>query len=114
VENTATAFTHDLKKGEVLEIPIGHGDGNYYCDDATLEQLHKNEQVIFRYVTPAGEINEEANPNGSRDNIAGICNEGRNVLGMMPHPERASEDLLGMRDGLKLLHSLVNSQAVRR
>src|SRR5208282_420041 len=80
VENTATAFTHELNKGEVLEIPIGHGDGNYYCDDATLEQLHKNEQVIFRYVTPAGEINEEANPNGSRDNIAGICNEGRNVL----------------------------------
>jgi len=114
VENTATPFTHGLKQGEVLEIPIGHGDGNYYCDDETLAGLKKNEQIIFRYATPAGEITEEANPNGSRENIAGICNEGRNVLGMMPHPERASEDLLGMKDGLKLLHSLVSSQVVRR
>jgi phosphoribosylformylglycinamidine synthase len=114
VENTATPFTHGLKQGEVLEIPIGHGDGNYYCDDETLAGLKKNEQIIFRYATPAGEITEEANPNGSLENIAGICNEGRNVLGMMPHPERASEDLLGMKDGLKLLHSLVSSQVVRR
>ena len=114
VENTATPFTHYLKQGEVLEIPIGHGDGNYYCDDETLAGLKKNGQIIFRYATPEGEITDEANPNGSLENIAGICNEGRNVLGMMPHPERASEDLLGMKDGLKLLHSLVNSQAVRR
>jgi phosphoribosylformylglycinamidine synthase len=97
----------------VLEIPIGHGDGNYFCDDSTLASLHKNEQVIFRYATPAGEITAAANPNGSLDNIAGVCNEGRNVLGMMPHPERASEDVLGMKDGLKLLKALVNSAAIK-
>jgi len=112
VENTATPFTHGLTPGEILEIPIGHGDGNYFCDEPTLTQLHKNEQVIFRYASPAGEITAAANPNGSLENIAGICNEGRNVLGMMPHPERASEDVLGMRDGLKLLHALVDSAAV--
>ena len=113
IENTATPFTHDLQNGEVLEIPIGHGDGNYFCDESTLAQLHKNEQVIFRYATPAGEITSGANPNGSLDNIAGVCNEGRNVLGMMPHPERASEDLLGMKDGLKLLRALVSSTTVQ-
>jgi phosphoribosylformylglycinamidine synthase len=113
VESTTTPFTHELTKGEVLEIPIGHGDGNYFCDDSTLAQLHKNDQVVFRYSTAAGEITEAANPNGSLDNIAGICNEGRNVLGMMPHPERASEDVLGMKDGLKLLRALVNSTTVK-
>jgi phosphoribosylformylglycinamidine synthase subunit PurQ / glutaminase len=112
VENTATPFTHGLTQGEVLKIPIGHGDGNYFCDESTLEQLNKHEQVIFRYVTPQGAITPESNPNGSLQSIAGICNEGRNVLGMMPHPERASEDLLGMRDGLKLLSALVASAAV--
>jgi phosphoribosylformylglycinamidine synthase len=114
LENTATPFTHGLTQGEVLEIPIGHGEGNYFCDESTLAQLHKNEQVIFRYATPAGEITAEANPNGSLDNIAGICNEGRNVLGMMPHPERASENVLGMKDGLKLLRALVDSAAVHQ
>jgi len=114
LENTATPFTHGLTAGEVLEIPIGHGEGNYFCDESTLAQLHKNEQVIFRYATPAGEITAEANPNGSLDNIAGICNEGRNVLGMMPHPERASENVLGMQDGLKLLRALVDSAAVHQ
>jgi phosphoribosylformylglycinamidine synthase len=113
VENTGTPFTHELSKGEVLEIPIGHGDGNYFCDETTLTELHRNEQVIFRYATAAGEITDEANPNGSLDSIAGICNEGRNVLGMMPHPERASEGVLGMKDGLKLLHALVNSAATK-
>ena len=112
VENTATPFTHGLTQGEVLEIPIGHGEGNYFCDEPTLAQLNKREQVIFRYATPQGTITSEANPNGSLQNIAGICNEGRNVLGMMPHPERASEDVLGMRDGLKLLNALVESAAV--
>jgi phosphoribosylformylglycinamidine synthase I len=114
VESTATPFTQGLTKGEVLEIPIGHGEGNYFCDDATLKQLHQGDQVLFRYSTPQGEITAEANPNGSLENIAGICNEGRNVLGMMPHPERASEDLLGMRDGLKLLHSLVESATIKK
>jgi len=113
VENTATPFTHELKTGDVLKIPIGHGDGNYFCDEPTLAQLHKNDQVIFRYATPAGDITEAANPNGSLDNIAGVCNEGRNVLGMMPQPERASEEVLGMKDGLKLLRALVNSTATK-
>jgi phosphoribosylformylglycinamidine synthase len=114
VESTATPFTHSLNKGEVLEIPIGHGDGNYFCDDKTLASLHKNDQVIFRYVTPDGEQTAAANPNGSLENIAGVCNEGRNVLGMMPHPERASEDVLGMKDGLKLLQSLLTSTVALR
>src|SRR6266542_2583252 len=112
VENTNTALTRGLTTGEVLEIPIGHGEGNYFCDEATLQQLHQREQVIFRYCTGQGEITSKANPNGSLDNIAGICNEGRNVVGMMPHPERASEELLGMRDGLKLLRALVESAAL--
>ena len=112
VESSKTPFTQALTPGEVLEIPIGHGEGNYFCDDATLQQLHQRDQVIFRYATPQGEITDEANPNGSLESIAGICNEGRNVLGMMPHPERASEDVLGMKDGLKLLRSLVQSAAL--
>jgi len=112
VENTNTALTRGLTTGEVLEIPIGHGEGNYFCDEATLQQLHQREQVIFRYCTGQGEITSKANPNGSLENIAGICNEGRNVVGMMPHPERASEELLGMRDGLKLLRALVESAAL--
>jgi phosphoribosylformylglycinamidine synthase I len=114
VENNSTPFTRALTPGEVLQIPIGHGEGNYFCDDETLEQLNRREQVLFRYSTPEGSITAEANPNGSLENIAGICNEGRNVLGMMPHPERASEDLLGMRDGLKLLHSIFDHAAVRQ
>lgn len=114
VEETDTPFTHSLERGEVLEIPIGHGDGNYFCDEQTLARLNKNRQVIFRYATPAGEVSPEANPNGSLDNIAGVCNEGRNVLGMMPHPERASEDLLGMKDGLKILQALADSTSVLR
>ncbi len=112
VENTNTALTRGLTTGDVLEIPIGHGEGNYFCDEATLQQLHRREQVIFRYCTGQGEITSKANPNGSLENIAGICNEGRNVVGMMPHPERASEELLGMRDGLKLLRALVESAAL--
>jgi len=114
VESTTTPFTQGLNKGEVLEIPIGHGEGNYFCDEATLKELHQRDQVLFRYCTPQGEITQEANPNGSLENIAGICNEGRNVLGMMPHPERASEDILGMRDGLKLLRSLVESSTIKK
>ncbi len=109
-ESNETPFTHGLKKGEVLQIPIGHMEGNYFCDDATLQQLKKRDRIVFRYSTPEGEITEAANPNGAIDNIAGICNEGRNVLGMMPHPERASEEVHGMTDGLKILKSLVTAQ----
>jgi phosphoribosylformylglycinamidine synthase len=86
-------------------------EGNYFCDDPTLAALKEQDRIIFRYTTPAGEITVEANPNGSLENIAGICNEGRNVLGMMPHPERASEPELGMTDGVKILHSLVAAMA---
>ena len=111
VESTNTPYTQQLTKGEVLEIPIGHMEGNYFCDDPTLAALKEQDRIIFRYTTPAGEITVEANPNGSLENIAGICNEGRNVLGMMPHPERASEPELGMTDGVKILHSLVAAMA---
>jgi phosphoribosylformylglycinamidine synthase I len=107
VESTNTPFTHDLRKGEVLQIPIGHMEGNYYCDAETLERLQREDRAVFRYSTPKGEITREANPNGSLDNIAGICNEGRNVLGMMPHPDRSSEAMLGSADGLKIFKSMV-------
>jgi phosphoribosylformylglycinamidine synthase subunit PurQ / glutaminase len=112
VETTNTPFTHDLKKGEVMQIPIGHMEGNYFADEATLTQLREQDRVVFRYATAAGEITAEANPNGSLDNIAGICSEGRNVLGMMPHPDRSSEAMLGSADGLKIFRAMIKSQAV--
>jgi len=113
VENAETPFTQLCRKGEVLKIPIGHMEGNYFCDAETLEKLRRENRVVFRYATPQGEITAAANPNGSLDNIAGICNEGRNVLGMMPHPERASEPELGMTDGFKVMQSLVGALAAR-
>jgi phosphoribosylformylglycinamidine synthase len=113
VENTETPYTSGLRKGEVLTIPIGHMAGNYFCDPETLETLRRQERIVFRYATPAGEITPEANPNGSLDNIAGICSEGRNVLGMMPHPERASEAVLGSTDGFKIFESLVGAMATK-
>ena len=113
VETTDTPFTHGLKQGDVLRIPIGHMEGNYVCDDATLRQLKEQNRIIFRYATPSGEITAAANPNGSLENIAGICSEGRNVLGMMPHPERASEPELGGTDGFKIFESLVGAMAAK-
>jgi phosphoribosylformylglycinamidine synthase subunit PurQ / glutaminase len=107
VENTETPFTNACKKGEVLRIPIGHMEGNYYCDPETLAALKRQNRIVFRYATPDGQITGEANPNGSLDNIAGICNEGGNVLGMMPHPDRCSEALLGSADGVKVFQSMV-------
>ena len=107
VESTNTPFTSQCRQGEVLRIPIGHMEGNYFCDAATLEELKRDQRIVFRYVTAEGQITAEANPNGSLENIAGICNEGRNVLGMMPHPERASEKELGGTDGLRVIQSLV-------
>jgi phosphoribosylformylglycinamidine synthase len=101
-EETDTPFTTELSKGQVLRMPIAHGEGNYFADDATLDELERNHQVIFRYCDADGRLTPEANPNGSARNIAGICNRTRNVLGMMPHPERCSEPLLGNADGLKL------------
>jgi phosphoribosylformylglycinamidine synthase len=111
VENADTAFTQSCHEGEVLTIPIGHMAGNYFCDDQTLAELRQNKRVVFRYCNPEGEITAEANPNGSLDNIAGICSPGRNVLGMMPHPERSSEPELGCTEGFKIFESLVGAMA---
>ncbi len=106
VEHSETPFTNGYKAEQVLRIPIAHGDGNYFCDDATLAELEANQQIIFRYSDANGNITEAANPNGSRQNIAGICNINRNVLGLMPHPERAAEDVLGNHDGLAMFNSM--------
>jgi phosphoribosylformylglycinamidine synthase I len=109
VETAETAFTRECRVGQVLRIPISHGEGNYYADEATLDRLEAGGQVVFRYCTPEGLITPEANPNGSLRNIAGIINERRNVLGMMPHPERASERLMGGEDGLFIWSSILAS-----
>jgi len=111
VENAATPFTSYGVQGQVLRIPIAHADGNYVCDDATLAELQRNDQIVFRYCAADGRIDAAANPNGSLDAIAGVCNRERNVLGLMPHPERADEAVLGSTDGLVLLRSLVASLA---
>jgi len=110
-ETTDSPFTNALRAGEVLKIPIGHMEGNYFCDAATLEQLERQRRIAFRYSTPAGEVTPEANPNGSLANIAGVLSEGRNVLGMMPHPDRSSEALLGSADGLRIFQSLTQHLA---
>ena len=111
VENTNTSFTHHCQPGEIINIPIAHGDGNYYCDDDTLQEIKSNNQIVFRYATQQGEITREANPNGSRENIAGIINREGNILGMMPHPERRGEKILGNDDGLKILSSMIEKFA---
>ncbi|MGH9513001.1 MAG: phosphoribosylformylglycinamidine synthase subunit PurQ [Terriglobales bacterium] len=113
VENIDTPFTNACKAHEVLTIPIGHMEGNYFCDPSTLEELRRENRVVFRYSSPDGQITESANPNGSLDNIAGICSPGGNVLGMMPHPERASEPELGGTEGLKIFESLVGAMAAK-
>ncbi len=107
VETANSPFTSAARPGDVLRIPISHGEGNYYADPETLARLNSEDRIAFRYCTPAGEITAEANPNGSIENIAGILNERRNVLGMMPHPERASEALLGGCDGLVIWRSML-------
>ncbi len=106
VENTGLPFTNLCRPGQVLAMPIAHGEGNYFCDQATLRGLEGNGLVALRYSTAAGDLTAEANPNGSVASIAGIVNEGGNVLGMMPHPERASDALLGSTDGLFLFRSM--------
>jgi phosphoribosylformylglycinamidine synthase subunit PurQ / glutaminase len=108
VESTDTPFTNACLQGEVLTIPIAHMEGKYFGDESTVAELQRERRIIFRYSTPEGTISAEANPNGSLDNIAGICNAGRNVLGMMPHPERASEPELGCIEGLKIFESLTS------
>ena len=107
VENAATAFTGRCESGQVLKIPIAHADGNYYTDDVTLSQLKATAQVVFRYCTPDGDVTPDANPNGSLDNIAGIINVKGNVLGMMPHPERAIDEAHGGTDGRALFESAI-------
>jgi len=106
LENQNTPFTTEVDPGKVLSIPIAHAEGNYTCDDATFNSLEENGQIVFRYCDADGEITDAANPNGARSNIAGICNLDRNVLGMMPHPERACEEMLGSGDGRDIFRSL--------
>ena len=109
VENASTPFTSELDPETVLSLPIAHAEGNYICDDATLETLKDNGQIVFKYCDANGEVTPSSNPNGAKSNIAGICNIDRNVLGMMPHPERACEDLLGSSDGLDIFRSLTKA-----
>jgi phosphoribosylformylglycinamidine synthase len=111
VEETDTPFTCELERGAVMRVPIAHGEGNYFADEETLDDLERHRQVIFRYCDAEGRLTRESNPNGSARNIAGICNFGRNVLGMMPHPERCAEALLGNADGLGVFRSLAASMA---
>ena len=109
VEQTDTPFTLACEPGRLLRMPIAHGEGNYYADAEVVTRLETNRQVVFRYVDAAGAPTRDANPNGSVNNIAGICNEARNVVGLMPHPERACEPLLGSTDGLVILQSVVKA-----
>ncbi|HEY7268610.1 MAG TPA: phosphoribosylformylglycinamidine synthase subunit PurQ [Dehalococcoidia bacterium] len=111
VETTGSPFTGELRTGDVLRIPISHGEGNYYADAETISRLNAEDRVAFRYCTPSGEITKEANPNGSLQSIAGVLNERRNVLGMMPHPERVSEELMGGTDGLAIWKSMIEAGA---
>ncbi|MGQ9630251.1 MAG: phosphoribosylformylglycinamidine synthase subunit PurQ [bacterium] len=108
-ENVHTPFTNRLRPKQVLRVPIAHAEGNYYADPETLKRLNERGQIVFRYCDPEGDVSEESNPNGSLENIAGICNERGNVLGLMPHPERASESILGSEDGLLIFKSIVES-----
>jgi len=107
VEDTKNPFTRALEPGALLSIPIAHGEGNYYCEEDTLKMLQDESRIVFRYAGADGRPAAEANPNGSRDNIAGILNEKRNILGMMPHPERATESVLGSQDGKKIWESVL-------
>jgi phosphoribosylformylglycinamidine synthase I len=109
VEQTDTPFTALCRARQVLELPIAHGEGNYFAEPDVIARLEAHRQVVFRYTTPTGEVTDEANPNGSAASIAGLCNESRNVVGLMPHPERACEPLLGSGDGLVVLESVVHS-----
>lgn len=111
-ETTDSLFTGSLQKGQVFDIPVSHGEGNYFIHQDGLKSLQDNDQVLFRYSNANGELTESANFNGSIDHIAGITNSGRNVLGMMPHPERAMEKILGSEDGKPIFESILNSLSV--
>ncbi len=107
VENNSSVFTRAYKKGEILSIPIAHADGNYFADDDTVKRLEDTERIVYRYSTPDGMTSTDANPNGSRSNIAGVLNENGNVMGTMPHPERACESLLGSTGGRGVFESII-------
>jgi phosphoribosylformylglycinamidine synthase len=109
IENDRTDFTRAGKKGQILRIPIAHFDGNYYAPDKVIEDIRRNEQIVFRYCNADGKVTEEANVNGSMDGIAGLMNARGNVMGLMPHPERASEALLGSEDGQLIFRSLIEA-----
>jgi len=113
VEKTDTPFTGGLKKGQLLRLPVKHGEGCYYADAKTLERMHKNRQILLHYADPKGKITAAANPNGSLENIAGVCNEGRNVFGLMPHPEDACSKILGGDDGARIFMSIASACAER-
>jgi len=108
VENTQIPFTRKIEKGEVLRIPIAHGEGRYYVPEDILKEMEERNQIVLRYCDQEGNITPSSNPNGSVGNIAGVCNKEGNVFGLMPHPERASEDILGSHDGLLFWHSLIS------
>jgi len=110
IENTSSPFTNATNRGQVLRIPISHGEGNYFAEPDTLKELEDNNRILFRYCSENGEINDQTNPNGSINNIAGIINSEGNVLGMMPHPERCCEKLLGGIDGKFIFESMIRSQ----
>jgi phosphoribosylformylglycinamidine synthase len=109
VEQTDTPFTLACRRGQVLRIPIAHGEGNYFADPDVIARLEANRQIVFRYTDAAGQVTDAANPNGSTAGIAGVCNEARNVVGLMPHPERACEPMLGSADGLVVFESVVQA-----
>ena len=111
-ESSNTLFTRNIPEGDVLQVPVAHGEGNYFTDGDQLKELQDNDQVVFRYCDASGNTSDEANFNGSVDNIAGICNTQRNVLGMMPHPERAVEKIIGSDDGKHIFESVLNELAV--
>jgi len=113
VENTATPFTARYAAGQVLSLPIAHAEGNYYIDADGLDRLRASGQILFRYCLASGECSDAGNPNGATDHIAGICNPAGNVLGLMPHPERASDPALGSTDGLPLFESLIAAAVLR-
>ncbi len=109
VDNANTRFTSRCTRGEVLEIPVAHGDGNFFADPDTLKRIQDNDQIVFRYCDQSGELREKSNPNGSLEHIAGVINPEGNVLGLMPHPERCSDEVLGHTDGKKIFQSVIDS-----
>ena len=108
-ETTNSLITNSLDLNKALKIPIAHGEGNYFADSDTLKRIQDNDQILFRYCDASGNITEDSNPNGSLDNIAGVCNQDRNVFGLMPHPERASDSILGNQDGYGVFESILNA-----